>query len=77
MPYYPQGYQTLLTLLNQEGQERWAADWLLALLQAYNNTPHCSSDQAPFYVVFSRHARLPLDMALGLSCPQEQCIIDS
>lgn len=85
-PYHPQGNgacerfnQTLLTLLNtldQEGQERWA-DRLPALLQAYNNTPHSSTGLAPFYVVFGRHARLPVDMALGLSCPQEQCTIDS
>ncbi|KAL2102866.1 hypothetical protein ACEWY4_002034 [Coilia grayii] len=85
-PYHPQGNgacerfnQTLLTLLNtldQEGQERWA-DQLPALLQAYNNTPHSSTGLAPFYVVFGRHARLPVDMALGLSGPQERCTTDS
>lgn len=66
--------QTLLALLDtleQEGQVRWV-EWLLSLLQAYNNSPHSSTGLAPFYALFGRHARLPLDVALEVSLPETQ-----
>lgn len=87
-PYHPQGNgacelfnRTLLGLLNtldQQGQLHWA-ERLPYLLQAYNNTPHSSTGLAPFYVIFGRHARLPLDVALRVtssnaSCPQNDWV---
>ena len=85
-PYHPQGNgacerfnQTLLGLLNtldQEGQAQWV-DRLPYLLQAYNNTPHSSTGLTPFYVLYGRHARLPVDMAQGISLPQLQGSMDS
>ena len=36
-------------------------------LQAYNNTTHSTIGMTPQYVVFGRHARLPVDWATGLS----------
>ncbi|XP_041963229.1 uncharacterized protein K02A2.6-like [Alosa sapidissima] len=85
-PYHPQGNgacerfnQTLLGLLNtldQVGQAHWV-DRLPYLLQAYNNTPHSSTGLAPFYVLYGRHARLPVDMAQGIVPSQLQGSVDS
>lgn len=74
-PYHPQGNgacerlnQTILQLLNTlqpAEQSRWS-DHLPALVHAYNNTPHSVTGLAPFYVVFGRHARLPVDQIVGV-----------
>ena len=74
--YHPQGNgacerfnQTLLKLLSsltETDQAQWP-NQLPALLQAYNNTTHSTIGMTPHYVVFGRHARLPVDWATGLS----------
>lgn len=73
--YRPQGNgacerfnQTLLRLLSsltETDQTHWPSQ-LPALLQAYNNTIHSTTKMTPHYVVFGRHARLPVDWATGL-----------
>uniref|UniRef100_A0A8C5DE49 Gypsy retrotransposon integrase-like protein 1 n=2 Tax=Gouania willdenowi TaxID=441366 RepID=A0A8C5DE49_GOUWI len=73
--YHPQGNgacerfnQTLLKLLSsisETDQAQWHSK-LPALLQAYNNTVHSTTGLTPHYVVFGRHARLPMDWTLGL-----------
>lgn len=73
--YHPQGNgacerfnQTLLGLLNsltENEQSQWP-NQLPALVQAYNNTIHSTTGMTPHYVVFGRHARLPVDWATGL-----------
>lgn len=70
MAYHPQGNgacerfnQTILKLLGtltDEAQSQWPSR-LPALLQAYNNTPHGTTGLTPYYVVFGRHERLPVD----------------
>uniref|UniRef100_A0A3P9LBQ0 Integrase catalytic domain-containing protein n=1 Tax=Oryzias latipes TaxID=8090 RepID=A0A3P9LBQ0_ORYLA len=78
--YWPQGNggcervnQTLLGLLNSlsETEHGQWADRLPALVQAYNNTVHSTTGFTPHYVVFGRHARLPVDWSTGLG-PEEQ-----
>lgn len=74
--YHPQGNgacerfnQTLLQLLgslSEIDQAQWSHR-LPALLQAYNNTIHSTTRMTPYYVVFGRHARLPIDWITGLS----------
>ncbi|XP_062380954.1 uncharacterized protein LOC134069109 [Sardina pilchardus] len=74
-PYRPQGNgacerwnQTLLGLLNTltpAEQQRWT-EHLPDLLQAYNSTPHSSTGLAPFFVLFGRHPRLPVDQSWGV-----------
>ncbi|KAJ7985934.1 hypothetical protein DPEC_G00345610 [Dallia pectoralis] len=80
-PYHPQGNgacerfnQTLLALLGSlrvEAQAQWEAA-LPALVQAYNNTVHGSTGFTPYFVLFGRHARLPVDLCLDVVPPQER-----
>lgn len=78
--YHPQGNgacerfnQTLLGLLGslEEVQQAQWPNKLPTLLQAYNNTVHSSTGFTPYYLVFGRHARLPVDWATGLQPPIE------
>lgn len=73
--YHPQGNgacerfnQTLLRLLGslaEADQVQWP-NQLSALIQAYNNTTHSTTGMTPHYIVFGRHARLPVDWVSGL-----------
>lgn len=84
-PYHPQGNgaverfnQTLLALLSSlpaESQAQWPAR-LPALVQAYNNTVHGSTGLTPHFVVFGRHARLPVDLGLGVQPSQPRLHLD-
>ncbi|KAL2093598.1 hypothetical protein ACEWY4_010910 [Coilia grayii] len=80
-PYHPQGNgacerfnRTLLSLLGTidvNSQNQWPS-LLPALLQAYNNTTHASTGMTPHYVIFGRHARLPVDMLHDAAPPQHR-----
>ncbi|KAK5898981.1 hypothetical protein CesoFtcFv8_008505 [Champsocephalus esox] len=84
-PYHPQGNgacerfnRTLLSLLGTLGAEeqvRWR-EKLPALVQAYNNTVHCSTKLTPYFVLFGRHARLPVDLCVGVVPPQKKGTIN-
>lgn len=75
-PYHPQGNgacerfnQTLLGLLRtllEEEKSQWR-EKLPALLQAYNNTVHRTTGLTPHFMVFGRHARLPIDWINGVT----------
>ena len=75
-PYHPQGNgacerfnQTLLGLLGtllEEEKSQWQAK-LPALLQVYNNTTHRTTNLTPHFMVFGRHARLPVDWIHGVT----------
>lgn len=74
-PYRPQGNgacerfnQTLLSHLRslwQDEQIHWP-EQIPMLLQAYNNTEHCSTGITPFLVMCGRHAHLPVDVISGV-----------
>lgn len=81
-PYHPQGNgacerfnQTLLSLLSslsEADQNHWPQK-LPALLQAYNNTIHGSTGMTPHFIVFGRHARLPVDWVVSSSPSVPKC----
>ena len=73
-PYHPQGdgtaerfNRTLLTMLATSAKNN-AANWQMFIRPvclAYNSSVHASTGFTPFYMMFGREARLPIDLRFG------------
>lgn len=80
-PYHPQGNgscermnRTLLSMLGTLTADK-KSDWkshVAPMIHAYNCTKHDVTGFSPFYLMFGRHPRLPIDMYLGLDRKDDQ-----
>lgn len=75
-PYHPQGdpqperfNRTLLSMLgtlNQNHKMRWSQH-VAFMVHAYNSTRNEATGFSPYYLMFGREARLPIDVCFGLA----------
>jgi transposase InsO family protein len=61
----------LLRSLTPEKKRNWP-DHIEDLVFAYNTTPHSRTGFSPFFLMYGREARLPIDNLLGRTEPQDE-----
>ena len=85
-PYHPMGNgmcerfnRTLLNMLGTLSAEQ-KKDWkshVGSLVHAYNCTRHESTGQSPYFLMFGREPRLPLDLAFGIDIGENHGSVSS
>lgn len=62
----------MLGTLEPHLKPRWH-EYVDAITHAYNCTRHDSTGYTPYYLMFGRHPRLPVDLIFGLQTANEPC----
>ena len=84
-PYHPQGnaqaersnwtlHDRLRPLPNKQ-KKHWP-EYLPKLVYSYNCTPHSTTSHSPYYLMFGRNPKLPLDHLLGMHSSGEDDQLD-
>ena len=66
---------TMVRALPESQRHRWRM-WLSSLLYIYNSTVQDTTGYSPFFLMFGRHPRLPMDVLLGLDDVENQQYLD-
>jgi len=61
----------MLGTLSAEQKSNWKS-YIQPLVHAYNATRHETTGFSPFYLMFGRHPRLPIDVAMGIEPAERQ-----
>ena len=56
----------MLGTLEDEKKANWSK-YISALVHAYNSTKHDSTGFSPYFLIFGREARFPVDLHLGVN----------
>ena len=64
--------QTLINMigtLSSEDKQKWP-EWVSTLTHAYNCIPTTVTGYSPYFLMFGRHPRLPIDLEYGVTQPE-------
>ena len=56
----------MLGTLDEEKKQAWP-EYLTPMVHAYNSSKHAATGYTPFCLMFGRHPRLPIDIALTVN----------
>ena len=63
----------MLGTMEQHQKSNWKA-YVAPMVHAYNCTGHESTGVSPYFLMFGRHPRLPIDLAFGISKDRKQSV---
>ena len=68
---YNRTLMNMLATLGEEKKKNWKA-YVGSVCHAYNCTRNDTTGYSPFYLMFGRHPRLPIDLIVNTETPSEQ-----